>query len=74
MKVALIVLTTKQKSSGRTRRSLCGGARRDPISILEVMVKKLIYFYQIDDFQDERLRKPEMPAQLSKLYTKTQLL
>ena len=59
MKGALIVLTTKQKSSGRTQRSLGGGARRDPISILEVMV--------IDDFQDERLRKPEMPAQLSKL-------
>ena len=28
----------------------------------------------LNDFQDERLRKPEMPAQLSKLYTNTQLL
>ena len=41
----LVGLTIKQKSSGRTQKSLWGGARCDLTSILEVMVKKLIYFY-----------------------------
>jgi len=39
MKVALIVLTRKHKSSGWTRQTLLGDARRDPANILEVMSK-----------------------------------
>ena len=64
MKVAQIVLTTKQKIP----------EGHDDHCILKVLVKKLFFFCQIDDFQDERLRKPEMPAQLTKPFINTQLL
>ena len=58
MKVALNVLITKQ-SSRITRRSLCGGALRDPTSILEVMVINRFIVIKLAIFRMNDLENPK---------------